>query len=61
MSHKNGDVTVVTHMSQCHHRDQGLVIPMYMDVIMGDPCDDVCDNCVTFVTQKMRTHVKHFL
>ena len=27
MSHKNGDVTVVTHVSQCHHHDQGLVIP----------------------------------
>ena len=25
---------------------------MYMDVIIGDPCDDVCDNCVTFATQK---------
>ena len=27
MYHKNGDVTVVTHVSQCHHHDQGLVIP----------------------------------
>ena len=29
MYHKNGDVTVVTRVSQCHHRDQGLVIPTY--------------------------------
>ena len=28
---------------------------MYMDVIIGDPCDDVCDICVTFVTQNAKT------
>ena len=31
MYHKNGDVTVVTPVSQCHHHDQGLVIPIIID------------------------------